>query len=115
MPLPFEHARPNRTRARDRILPGASGKDNSILGSSVPPQHEILGATAAFVGLASVSDGAFGSLPRGRRSNLGCVDGRRWIISDEHTPGGFRERLRSYYFRTFNAILCGNRGRLEGV
>jgi hypothetical protein len=51
-------------RASDRILAGASDDDNSILGSSVPPQREIPGATAAFAGLASVSDGAFGSVLR---------------------------------------------------
>jgi 2OG-Fe(II) oxygenase superfamily len=58
------------------------------------------GATAAFAGLASVSNRAFGGVLRGRlvedqtlRTGRGRVDARRWITSDEHTPGVFREHL----------------------
>jgi hypothetical protein len=95
---PFEDARPNRTRTRAIAFCLVPRDDNSILG---PLQRGIPGATAAFAGLASVSDRAFGGVLRGRlvedqtfRTGWGRVDGRRWIISDEHIPGVFRERLR---------------------
>jgi len=61
------------------------------------------GATAAFAGLASFRTGPSAvcrwTRGLGRRSTfrvgLARVDGRRWTISDEHTPGVFRERLRT--------------------
>jgi class 3 adenylate cyclase len=33
------------------------------------------------------------------------VDGRRWIISDEHTPGVFRERLSAEGVRRSEGLL----------
>ena len=51
-------------RASDRILAGASDDDNSILGSSVPPQREIPGATAALRRTGLCFGRAFGSVLR---------------------------------------------------
>ena len=57
---PFDDATPKQNpHASDRILPGVSRDDNSILGTL---QRGIPGATAAFSGQASVSDRAVGGV-----------------------------------------------------
>jgi hypothetical protein len=63
--------------------------------------EERVGLPHAGPGQVPGQEGAFGGVLRRHlledqtfRTGGGRVDGRRWIISDEHTPGVFRERLR---------------------
>lgn len=97
--IPVDASQQNQ-RAAGRSLPSPSREGKSILQFPRPCAAPELGATGAFPGLASASDVIVGGVARwtpveDRPSGVGRsrVDGRRWIISDEHIPGVFRERL----------------------